>query len=308
MLAIALLVGQYFESPSTGVTAVLEHRYDKPDDDGIVWGLHGQSFDDEDRRRRGVAADLDISDRLIAPALLKTRRIFSDNKIAQRQRNLKSGRVDKKALGKRAWGEDERLFGKKRLPKRKDYAVLISMDISSSNFMGGNLALLKRSVMAQAELMSRVGVKFAIIAHSAAGDEATEGGSWAMHVTWVKDWDEPWSTQAKQNMENLAAVGGNLDGHAMEFMRKSLRARPETDKVLLYYTDGQFPAANADEELDVLQRQLQLVKRDQITLLGVGIRTNSPVEHGLDTVEVHGDDDLPAVIDHLGKRLGSTAR
>ena len=94
----------------------------------------------------------------------------------------------------------------------------------------------------------------------------------------------------------------------MEFGRKQMSKVDATDKIMLYYTDGKMPAANKDEELEVLQRQIKLCKRDQITLLGVGIRTDSPVRHGLDTVQVDGDDDLPRVVEHLGKRLQRSAR
>ena len=81
-----------------------------------------------------------------------------------------------------------------------------------------------------------------------------------------------------------------------------------TDKIMLYFTDGNMPAANADEELGVLQAQIKHAKRDGITLLGVGMGTDSPVKHGLDTVRMDDDDDLKLVVDHLGKRLAKTAR
>jgi hypothetical protein len=129
-----------------------------------------------------------------------------------------------------------------------------------------------------------------------------------MHLHHVKEWDEPWTTEVKNRVGDLVGVGGNLDGHAMEYGRKQLSKVDATDKILLYYTDGKMPAANKDEELVVLQDQIKRCKRDRVTLLGVGIRTDSPVRHGLDTVQVDGDDDLKTVVDHLGKRLLQSAR
>lgn len=89
----------------------------------------------------------------------------------------------------------------------------------------------------------------------------------------------------------------------VEYYRKILDHRPETDKVILYYTDGKMPAENHDEELDILQREIRICRQKGYTLLGVGIRTDSPVRHGLDTVQVDGDEDIVKVVRHLEKRL-----
>lgn len=301
-IAVAVIQGLYFETPSVGVASVYEHSY-SPD----ARGWDSRKFDADEKLWYGITCDMDVSEKVLGPALLKTRRIFSDNKNAAYQPNLRSGRVNGKVLGKRAWSDDDRLFGKKRVPAKQDYAVLIMMDISSSN-LGDNLALLKRSVFAQAELCQRVGIKFAIVAHSASMERVGDEAGFAMHLHHVKEWDEPWTADVKNRVGDIVGVGGNLDGHAMEFGRKMLGKVEATDKIMLYYTDGKMPAANKEEELEVLQRQLKLCKRDAITLLGVGIRTDSPVRHGLDTVQVDDDDDLKGVVEHLGKRLARTAR
>lgn len=295
-LDVAVIQGMYFETPSTGVVSVEEHQYGPLSPGWLV----SPEVTPDLKRYFGIDCDMDIPEKVLGPALLTTRRIFSDNKTSSYERNRRSGRVDARILGRRAWSDDDRLFGKKRLPEKKDYAVLIGIDISSSN-RGSSLALVKRSAFAQAELCARVGIKFKIVAHS-----ATAG--YTMHLHHIKDWDEPWNSEAKLKLSELVAVGGNLDGHAMEYMRKQLGLVDATDKILLYYTDGKMPAANKEEELEVLQRQIRLCKRDKITLLGVGIRTNSPVRHGLDTVQVDTDSDLKAVVDHLGKRLLRVAR
>jgi hypothetical protein len=300
----AVVMGTYFEWPSTGVGGVEEHRYG-PSEYG--WA-RPDSLAEDDLTAFGIIADTDIPESALSSATLKTRRIFDDNKTAAYQRNMRSGRVNAKVLGRRAWkGDDDRLFAKKRLPGRKDYAVVIGMDISSSN-LGSNLALLKRSVFAQAELLSRVGIPFSIVAHSATGIGIGGRRDYTMHIHHVKDWNEPWDTQRKNAVSELIGIGGNVDGHAMEYLRKYLMKAEATDRILLYYTDGKFPAANKEEELEVLLHQLKLIKRDLITLLGVGIRTDSPVRFGLDTVQVDDDSDLQRVVEHLGKRLQRSAR
>jgi hypothetical protein len=300
-ILVAIVQGQYFETPSLGVSTVSE--YDYPE--GRAWDHSVFKGDEKLMTYVGVRAEMDIPESVLGPALLKTRRIFSDNKTASNERNLRSGRINQKVLGRRAWSGDERLFTKKRFPGKKDYAVLIGMDISSSN-RGDNLALLKRSVMAQAELCQRVGVEFSIIAHSCTVDRSTQQFELQLHH--VKDWRQPWDSATQKALSDLNAIGGNLDGHALEFMRNSMQQVTATDKIILYYTDGKMPAANKDEELEVLIRQIKLCARDRITLLGVGMQTDSPIRHGLDTVQVDSDEDLSAVVNHLGKRLARSAR
>ena len=302
-ISVAVIQGLYFETPSVGVKEVQEHRYGPN-----TRGWDADRFTSDEKVMFGVTCDMEIPESVLGPALLKTRRIFDENKASSYQPNLRSGRVNSKVLGRRAWTDDDRLFGKKRVPGKRDYAVLIGIDISSSN-LGDNLALVKRSAFAQAELLSRAGVPFQIVAHSAAGMGRLGSGErgYVMHLHHIKDWSDPWDSETKQHVAELVAIGGNVDGHALEYMRKQLGRVEATDKILLYYTDGKMPAANKEEELVVLQRQIKLCKRDRITLLGVGIRTDSPVRHGLDTVQVDDDEDLKMVVNHLGKRLLKTS-
>lgn len=299
---IAIIQGEYFETPSTEVLGIEEYRYGHK-----VPGWNAKNSSKEDRIRLGIECDMDIPESVLGPALLKTRRIFDDNKTSAYQPNMRSGRVNAKVLGRRAWSGDDRLFGKRRIPAKQDYAVQIMIDISSSN-LGDNLALVKRAAYAQAELCQRAGVKFSIMAHSCTLSYGEEYSGFTMNLHHVKDWDEPWNSDMKQRMADIVALGGNLDGHAMEWARKSVMSQDVTDRILLYYTDGKMPAANHDEELEVLERQIKLCRRDGVTLLGVGIRTDSPIRHGLDTVQVDSDDELPLVIEHLGKRLGKNRR
>lgn len=300
-IAIAVVQGLYFETPSTVVNEINEH-YKL----GEGKGWNSQNMSEHRRVERGIECDLDIPESVMGPALLVTRRIFTDNQTAKLQPNLRSGRVNKRVLGRRAWNDDDRLFAKKRVPGKKNYAVLIGIDISGST-IGNNIVLAKRAAFAQAELCHRMGIKFAVFAHCTGRFFAEDGGL-SMEIYHVKDWNSPWDTEAKMKISELSGTGGNLDGHTMEFYRKQLDQVDATDKILLYYTDGKMPAANHDEELEVLQREIRTCRTKGYTLLGVGIRTDSPIRHGLDTVQVDDDDDLKRVVDHLGKRLATAAR
>ena len=120
----------------------------------------------------------------------------------------------------------------------------------------------------------------------------------------IKDEGEPWTSKTKERLLAIKSAAANIDGHTLEFYRKKLLESSATDKILLYYTDGAMPMENYTEELEILKREITYCKRDNITLLGVGIGTNSPVAHGLDTVQVDDSSGIINVVTHLAKRLG----
>lgn len=302
-VSVAVIQGVYFETGSANIRGVRESKYGKTREDGSApeaWpgtSSYGAAY----RVRSGTEVDLDIPESVLGPALLEMRRVFADNERATMERHLRSGRVNQRVLGKRAWVGDERLFQKKRMPGKKSYSVLLGIDISYST-VGRNIALAKRAAMAQAELLSRAGIEFAVYAHSA----NDYSGSWSqmwLDVYEVKGFDAPWGAVEQKALSELQPVAENLDGHTIEYYRKTIEKRSSTDKIILYYSDGKMPAANHDEELEILEREIKTCKRKDITLMGVGIRTDSPRRHGLDTVQVEDDSDIVQVIRHLKNAL-----
>ena len=119
----------------------------------------------------------------------------------------------------------------------------------------------------------------------------------------VKERQDPWDTNMHERLFALGPDAANLDGHTLEYYRKRLDEQTATDKIILYYTDGKMPAENHDEELEILQREIKICQKRGYTLLGVGIRTDSPIRHGLDTVQVDTEADVVKVVKHLEKRL-----
>ena len=300
--AVALWSKQvdYFESPSVNIEGVHEYNFGSPDlpADSAIWN-----------RKRvprylldayGIEGDFSVPESHLGPALLKMRVAFADNQRARYTRNLKSGKVNARVLGKRAPIEDPRLFKRNTTLAKKDYFVAIALDISGST-AGDNLVLTKRAAMAQAELLHRSGIKFSMFAHT--------GGltmPMALDVFHVKYPHEPWSDKTEERLAELGPGAANLDGHAMEFLRKALERETATDKIALYYSDGSMPAENHREELRILQREIVNFDRLGYTLLGVGIRTDSPQRHGLDTVRVDRDEDLIKVVRHIERRLDNS--
>lgn len=305
----AIIQGTYFETPSRTIWGVREHRYGQPIFDGpqnmsAGWDEGRLLSIGYTRGEVGVEGDFDPAESVLGPALLRMRVAFSDNKRGHDQRHLKGGKVDARVLGRRAWNDDERLFRKRIQPGKKSYFVLIGMDISGST-VGRNIALEKRAVMAQAELCSRMGVRFAIYGYSGNLHSPREGRGRGidLDIYFIKEPNEPWTHAVQNRLREIGPDAANLDGHTLEYFRKVCDRQQETDKIILYYSDGKMPAENHDEELEILQREIKVCKQKGYVLLGVGIRTDSPIKHGLDTVQVDGDSDIAKVVRHLERKL-----
>jgi hypothetical protein len=306
--AVGVAINQsiYFETESRFVNGVRWHKFGVPeplagygDYDGNEAWSSTSSWNDYVK-----AHDLNIPESVIGPALGKLRVVLEDNARGKNQRNLKSGKVNAKVLGRRAFHGDERLFKKKTLPGKRNYFVVIGIDVSGST-VGTNIELEKRAVMAQANMLDRLGIPFSIYAHSGQYDNVLSGreSGIMLEIYPIREAGEAWDKHTQQRLQELGSASANLDGHALEFLRKRADESKATDKIILYYSDGKMPAENHDEELEILQREIRTCAQKGYALLGVGIRTDSPREHGLDTVEVHDDGDLIKVIHHLEKKL-----
>jgi hypothetical protein len=246
---------------------------------------------------------------IIGEALMDARLTFSANKRDRHERNLRSGKINGAALARRAPFGDDRMFHKKVVPNKRSYAVVIGIDVSGSTRHGGALERIKRAVFAQTEILSRLGIEFAVFAHTGGPDitKPYKGAyDYSKEFVWelqVKDFNEPWNDMTKERLANLVSLYNNFDGHSLEFYRKAVEKRSATDKIILYYTDGAMPAANYTEELEILQREIAHCQRHGIALMAVGINTDSPNEFGFDTVQVDSDEDLKKVVRQLKNKL-----
>lgn len=307
----AIIQGLYFEEPSRNVFGIRVHKYGVPSyvtDDGEPtdysrWDMN-RAWSNDWGTTSGGAGEFASEERILGDALLKMRVAFSENKKGAITRHQKSGKVDARVLGKRAWSGDERIFKKKTQPGKRDYFVVIGIDISGSTY-GVNIDLAKRAAYAQAELLTRMGITFVIYAHSGTLHAPAGGRVHGLDVDFylIKDVHEAWNTEIQKRLSTIGPEAANLDGHSVEFYRKICDTRNESHKIILYYSDGKMPAENHDEELDILTREIKLCKSRRYTLLGIGIRTDSPARHGLDTVQIDAVEDLPKIAKQLQKYL-----
>ena len=90
------------------------------------------------------------------------------------------------------------------------------------------------------------------------------------------------TSQGKVFLANMSRAGAEA----------LLRAQPMTQFTPHTVTD---PSA--------LMREIETCRKRGYVLLSVGVDTDDPIKHGLDTVRLDRIEDVRAVVDHLGSRL-----
>jgi cobalamin biosynthesis protein CobT len=306
-MAKAITQNKNFDMPTGSVSDVQVFTW--PQDDGRAEGW-ARGYDHQDLTLRTGDIDHQGNDKwdlirtdesILQPALFDMRRVFSDNRRGKMEVNLKTGRrINGRVLGRRAWSGDERLFQRPVRPKSKSYAVVIGLDISGST-CGGEIVVEKQAVFAQAELLHRMGIEFEVWAHTADDSPLSKVGArdYVMQMYRVKAFNEPWSEKTQEGVAWLRSHAYNLDGHTVEFYRKRLQQSSATTKILLYFTDGAMPASNKVDEVAVLRQEVKNFQRLGITMLGVGIGTDSPKQWGMDTIRINNKKDIGKVVKHL---------
>lgn len=273
---------------------------------GIEWyhfnasgGQHPHAQSWTRSMRSPVSQRIEVPETILAPAVRDLRLAFTVNKKHGIERSLKRGRkLDKKNLARRMPVEDYRVFAKRSVPSKLDYFVVLGMDCSGSTGRGPVNAGLKTMVFAQATLLDRCGIPFAVYAHTGTG-----GRPDLVQMYVIKGPDEPWRQPQLDTLAMTVGSGCNLDGHTMEAYRKVIMSRREKVKILCYYTDGAMPASNYEEEKVILEREIDLMDKAGIIIVGVGWNTDSPKQYGLDTVEVSGAEDTHLVVKKLQQEL-----
>jgi hypothetical protein len=296
--AVERAFAQYgvFDEPSPNISGLNLHAFapgsDKPGRD--LWVFEGVG---RDRRAYGREASLD--EKHLAPTVARARLTFAENAAIEDTRNLRRGRVDSSRLASVRAGNDK-VFMRRSLPNGRDYAVVMGLDVSGSTSSG---AIWTTRLMGRAfgRVFDRINVGFELFAHT--GKHGTRTYVPNLEIFEIKNADEKWGPVHESRMDKLGVGQMNLDGHTLEFYRKRVEASRADQKIILYVTDGCMPAENYDEELYVLQREIKTCQRLGIHIVGIGVGNDDPKKHGLDTVRIDSQEDLPRLVNEIEKRL-----
>ena len=243
-----------------------------------------------------------VSETIIAGALAELRVTFGENRKSKHRRNLRSGEVDVRNLARRVPLDDDRIFGRVERPGKRSYFVLIGLDVSGSTSCPGVLELIKQAGAAKAEMLNRLGIPFAVYAHSGT-DSSVSPGMLDVALGDVKTPDQAWDDAARDRLSRLKPFSANLDGHTLEAYRKIVEKSRATDRIVLYYNDGAMPAENYHEELATIHREVEEYRKRKITMLGVGVGTDEPAAF-MPSVRIDSIEDVNVVIKALQDRLG----
>ena len=121
-----------------------------------------------------------------------------------------------------------------------------------------------------------------------------------LHVP-IKPVDKPWTPECVEHLSWMVGQGGNLDGHSLERYRKLLDAQRATDKLLMYFTDGEMHGSG--EEADILVRNIALCRQRRYNLLGIAYKNDSPKNLGLDCITYYSGQDVARIVAGLDRYL-----
>jgi hypothetical protein len=129
----------------------------------------------------------------------------------------------------------------------------------------------------------------------------------------AKTFKEPWNELSRLSLSSLQSCNANLDGQTMRAYMRMLASQRATDRILMYYTDGQMPAEDGIRQGRILNRELAKAKawsrrkHDRLTVVGVGYGNKDPENYGLDTIYVDPRnpiaDQVHTVVDGLAQRI-----
>lgn len=234
--------------------------------------------------------------------IMRARRIFAESSLDRYDGGLRAGRLDPRALGRRAWSGDDRLFRRRVRAEGIDFEVVIGLDISASTeFAPERLAMIRQAGEGLCGVLSRIGVQCSMYAHTAVQDS----GGWRQQIYTVKGRSEMWTTTVRARIGQLRSIVGSLDGHNLEFYRKALDRSPARGRLIVYFTDGVIPEQNTAEEREIILREAEICRQRGYSLMAVGVQNDSPKNFGFDTVRLDSGDDIVTVLNELESRITS---
>ncbi len=239
---------------------------------------------------------------------IRARKIFSESKLDKIETDLKSGRLNTRALGTRAWADDERLFRKRHLPDGVEWDICIGMDLSRSTEMlgSGSYEKIREITYLTCMLLDSVNVSFSVYGHS------TDSGyglgvldNSYIHTLWrFKSKKERFSAEVKKAILKSPVLAGSLDGINLEFYRKQVQSSPANRKMVIYFTDGKIPDTSREIQTPIVQREIKNYQKAGIPLIVIAVDTDTKLKAvGVDTILVTDSTDIKTVLNEIEKRI-----
>lgn len=200
------------------------------------------------------------------PAKLRyeVKRLFENTATESFERNLKSGRLNVRALTRHSISPN--LFQRRYEEEGIDSAVVILLDVSGSMYDGirGKAGQPRTTRMASAAPTC-----VALLETLSAAQVATALVTFDDYTSVLK----PWNMNHKKAitlLESIDGMGGSDDATALAHVHNMLYRRPEQRRLCFVLTDGQG---------DIQQAKAQVASAARLGVTTIGIGINADVSH-----------------------------
>lgn len=246
-------------------------------------------------RGKGKLKPTPVPESILGDLVMRGRAVFAENQRVKYHRDRTRGRVAPSVLGRRGWNpEDKRLFAQRHVPDTRKYSILVGIDNSGST--SGELSrMLRQTSLAIAQMCHRIGVGVGVYAHTSETQD--------VEIYEMKALGDPWRPELEREVWRLGIGHSNADGTILRVYRRQLEATDATDKILLFFTDGVIPGYGGSAQAQIMREEVQACKRAGITLVGVGVGTDSPKQFGIETVRLDSEKDLRALLEYLADKI-----
>ena len=200
------------------------------------------------------------------PAKLRyeVKRLFENTATESFERNLKSGRLNIRALTRHSISPN--LFQRRYEQEGIDSAVVILLDVSGSMYDGIRV---KAGQPRVTRMESAAPTCAALLETLSAAQVATALVTFDDFTSVLKPWAMNYR-KAITLLESIDGLGGSDDATALMHVHNMLYRRPEQRRLCFVLTDGQG---------DIQQAKLQVASAARLGVTTIGIGINADVSH-----------------------------
>ena len=253
-------VGDEFEQPGSGGKEPfgLENR------DVVILSkpVHAPSREEE-MAYRELVQDVELYILKLAKTIEKT----MEHKKAEPRRDLMFGRLSKKLLPL-AFEDYPRVFYKKQNESREvDAAFTLLVDCSAS--MYNKMTDTKKGIAIFHEVLRKLRIPHAIIGFWEDASQVKKGYQPNYFHT-IKDFQQSIYSKSGAEIMQLAPQEDNRDGLSIRVVSRELQRRPEKNKFLLVFSDGE-PAADGYHQNGIVDTKEAVIQARKLGIEVIGM-------------------------------------